>query len=59
MNRLLSLHCRVWGWVTRDEAQGLSEYALILALIAVVAMVALSFLSGKVNGQLSTVARSL
>ncbi len=32
-----------------DEGQGLTEYALILALIAIVAIVALNFLGGKVT----------
>jgi pilus assembly protein Flp/PilA len=42
-----------------DEGQGLTEYALILALIAIVAIVALNFLGGKVNDALSTVGSSL
>ena len=42
-----------------EEGQGLTEYALILALIAIVAIVALNFLGGKVNDALSTVGNSL
>jgi len=42
-----------------DRGQGLAEYALILALIAVVAIVALMFLSTGVNGLLSTVGQSV
>ncbi len=42
-----------------DEGQGLTEYALILALIAIVAIAALHFLSGGVNNELSTVANGL
>jgi pilus assembly protein Flp/PilA len=42
-----------------DEGQGLTEYALILALIAIVAIAALTFLGGKVTSELSTVANSL
>jgi len=38
-----------------EEGQGLTEYALILALIAIVAIVALKFLGGSVNSALSTV----
>lgn len=46
--------------VTRCQSgQGLTEYALILALIAVVAIVALTFLGGRVTSALSTAARSL
>ncbi len=42
-----------------DEGQGLTEYALILALIAIVAIAALHFLSSGVNNELSTVANGL
>ena len=45
---------------TGDEAgQGLAEYALILALIAVVAIIALIFLGGQVSTILSTVGSSI
>jgi len=43
----------------RDEGQGLAEYALILALIAVIAIVALIFLGGSVSKVLSTVGKSI
>ena len=43
-----------------DEAgQGLAEYALILALIAIVAIVALLFLGGAISTILSHVGASL
>jgi Flp pilus assembly pilin Flp len=42
-----------------DDGQGLTEYALILALIAVAAIAALKFLSDKVNTELTSVATSL
>ena len=42
-----------------EEGQGLTEYALILALIAVIAIAALTFLGGKVTSVLSTIANSL
>jgi pilus assembly protein Flp/PilA len=45
--------------VDDEEGQGLTEYALILALIAIVAIVALTFLGGKVTDVLSTVGSSL
>jgi pilus assembly protein Flp/PilA len=45
--------------VEENDGQGLTEYALILALIAIVAIVALQFLGGKVNDALSTVGSSL
>ena len=46
--------------ISRDEeGQGLAEYALILALIAVVAIIALLFLGGQINNILSTVGNSI
>jgi pilus assembly protein Flp/PilA len=49
---------RVRAW-RDDEGQGLAEYALILALIAIVAIVALLFLGGQISGILSNVGDSL
>ena len=42
-----------------QEGQGLAEYALILALIAIVAIVALLFLGGEISKILSTVGSSI
>jgi pilus assembly protein Flp/PilA len=42
-----------------SDGQGLTEYALILALIALVAIAALTLLGGKVSSELSTVATSV
>jgi pilus assembly protein Flp/PilA len=50
----------IWAWLYRDEeGQGLAEYALILALIAILAIVALLFLGGQVSKTLSIVGNSL
>ena len=35
--------------IAREEGQALVEYALIISLIAVAAILALGFLSGKIN----------
>ena len=44
----------------RDESgQGLAEYALILALIAVLAIAAVTFLGGQINSILSSVGNSI
>jgi Flp pilus assembly pilin Flp len=46
--------------LTEDDAgQGLAEYALILALIAVVAIVVLLFLGGTVSELLSSIGQSI
>ena len=45
----------------RDEerGQGLAEYALILALIAIIAIAALVFLGNQISGILSVVGSSV
>lgn len=44
----------------RSEAgQGLAEYALILALIAVLAIAAVTFLGSQINAILSVVGQSI
>jgi Flp pilus assembly pilin Flp len=42
-----------------SRGQGLAEYALILALIAILAITALMFLSGQIDTILSTIAMGL
>jgi Flp pilus assembly pilin Flp len=44
---------------TGQAAQGLAEYALILALIAIVAIVSLIFLGAQISGFLSTIGEGL
>ena len=42
-----------------EEGQGLAEYALILALIAIVAIAALVFLGNQISGILNVVGNSV
>jgi pilus assembly protein Flp/PilA len=42
-----------------QKGQGLAEYALILALIAILAIAALAVMSGAINGALSKVGNSI
>ena len=59
MQKLLSM-IPVRIEILRDEAgQGLAEYALILAFIAVVAVTALIFLGSDISSMLSKVAEDL
>ena len=57
MTRLYALISSLF--VRDEEGQGLAEYALILSLIAVVAIVSLVFLGGNVSKLLSTVGKSI
>lgn len=43
----------------KEEGQGLAEYALILALIAVIAIAALVFLGTKISTILSTIGANI
>ncbi|HWD69307.1 MAG TPA: hypothetical protein VG293_03875 [Solirubrobacteraceae bacterium] len=45
-------------WAAAEDGQGLTEYALILALIGLVAVVALTTLGHGVTSVFTTVARS-
>lgn len=42
-----------------EGGQGLAEYALILALIAVAAIVAITFMGGSINTLLSNLGNSM
>ena len=48
--------CGPWS---DEDGQGLAEYALILALIAVIAIVALVFMGGSVSKILSSLGNSV
>jgi hypothetical protein len=50
---------RIMERVNRTGGQGLAEYALILALIAIVAIVSLLFLGGQISKILSNVGKSV
>ena len=56
---LTSIYLAINSLDRDDDGQGLAEYALILALIAIVAIVALLFLGGQVSKILSTVGKSV
>ena len=54
--RMLLTRLRVFR---HEEGQGLTEYALILALIAVLCIGALTALQGGISGTLGTITASL
>jgi pilus assembly protein Flp/PilA len=56
VSRLLAIIHRV---AHRHDAQGLAEYALILALIAIVAIVALLFLGSQISDKLTVIGSTL
>lgn len=46
---MTTLYPLVNALVTRRKGQGLTEYALIIALVAIVAVAALTLLGGQIN----------
>ncbi len=50
---------RIRGAVGRGLGQSLAEYALIVALIVIVAMVALTFFGTQINDVLSVIADTI
>ena len=56
---MTQLHALISSIRSNEEGQGLAEYALILALIAIVAIIVLIFLGGQVSTILSTVGDSV
>ena len=54
-----ALHRLVARFQRDDDGQGLAEYALILALIAIVCIVALLFMGGQVSDKLSVIGSQL
>jgi pilus assembly protein Flp/PilA len=55
----INLKLAVERLLEEEDGQGLTEYALILVFIAIVAIVALQFLGGKVSSVLETVGSSI
>ena len=53
------LHALIASLHRDEEGQGLAEYALILALIAIVAIVALLFLGTAISNILHTVGQNV
>jgi pilus assembly protein Flp/PilA len=45
--------------LAKEEGQGLAEYGLILALIAIVCIAALTLLGGNISNALNSVANSI
>jgi pilus assembly protein Flp/PilA len=57
--RALALQAWIKRHLRREEGQGLVEYALILALIAILVIVALKFLQPTISNALNSVANNM
>lgn len=49
----------MWSWLRREEGQDLTEYALLIALIVIVCILAVTFLGETISTVMSTVAQAL
>lgn len=56
---MLELYARLATWARSEEGQTLAEYALILVFIAIVAIMALTFLGQNISGILSDIGSAL
>ena len=50
---------QLWSSITEQRGQGLAEYALILGLIAIVAIISLIFLGSQISDKLSVVGNAV
>lgn len=59
MTKFVQFQTWLASLLDREEGQGLAEYALILALIAVASIVAVTFMGGSINSMLSSLGNSM
>ena len=52
---MLNLYLRVRNWFHREEGQDLAEYALLIGLIALVVILAVTFLGGQLSALFSRI----
>ncbi|MHB8576421.1 MAG: Flp family type IVb pilin [Dehalococcoidia bacterium] len=57
--KILESISAVYGFVHNEKGQGMAEYGLILALVAVVVIVALTALGGGITNKISAVTAAL
>jgi pilus assembly protein Flp/PilA len=55
----MTLINKILSSLRKEDGQGLAEYALILALIAIVAIIALLFLGTQISTILSTIGNAI
>jgi len=56
---MLALWTKVTAWMKEEKGASMVEYALLVVLIAIVALVAISLAGDEVSNTFSTVANSL
>jgi pilus assembly protein Flp/PilA len=56
---MLALFSYLTAWLNREDGQGMAEYGLILALVAIVVIVALTLLGTTISSVFADVAGSM
>jgi pilus assembly protein Flp/PilA len=56
---MLALWTKVSAWVTDEKGASMVEYALLVVLIAIIALVAVSLAGGEVSSTFSDIASGL
>ena len=56
---MIQLWAKLTAWTKEDKGASMVEYALLVVLIAIIAIVAVSIAGKNVSGAFSTVAASL
>jgi pilus assembly protein Flp/PilA len=56
---MLSLYCRFTAWLHSEEGQGMAEYALIIALIAILLVAALLLVKNNLSNTFSRIGSGL
>ena len=59
MNAMLKVYLNVLNALTNEEGQGMAEYGLILALVAVVAIAALTLLGPAIAAKFTEITAAL
>ncbi|MGQ9493013.1 MAG: Flp family type IVb pilin [Anaerolineae bacterium] len=49
----------IWSWLRREEGQDLTEYALIIGLIVLLAVAAITLMGTSISSILSQIAETL
>lgn len=56
---MLALWTKVTSWIQEEKGASMVEYALLVVLIAIIALVAISLAGNEVSETFSTIANSL
>lgn len=56
---MLSLYSRLMAWLNSEEGQGMAEYGLIIALVAVVVIAALTLLGTNLSTIFNSIASTV